>query len=203
MNFQRRRLTDLRVYSNNPRDNTEAVPKVKESIKRYGYKVPIVVDQDNIIVAGHTRFAALLQINEETGQYAEITVVLADDLEDDELQQFRIVDNQVAGLAKWDFTALKLELAGMDDFVLEDFGLIPGFDTELILPDPEPEANAATDAVKFAIGDNKFEMSEMDYHAWCSWVIDTHGVSVLEYVRRQLCIDPTDRIYNGEVPTSI
>lgn len=196
MNFQTRKLTDLKVYANNPRDNTNAVDKVKQSILRYGYKVPIVIDEDNVIVAGHTRFAALLQINEETERYAEIVCVIASDLTDNELKEFRIVDNQVAALAKWDFTSLKLELETLEDFILEDFGIIQGFDTELVFPDdPEPETATASDMVKFQFGDYKFEMNETDYHEWASHVVAQSGLGVLEYCKRQLQVDRADRTY--------
>lgn len=194
MNFQRRKLTDLLVYENNPRDNTDAVSKVKESIMRYGYKVPIVIDSSNIIVAGHTRFAALLQINEATGRFEEISVVMADDLDPEELREFRIVDNQVAALSKWDFTKLQIELSSLEDFCLDDFGIIPGFDTDLHLA-PETMADDDESGVKFSFGSEKFTMTETEYHAWCSWILDTQGCSVLEYVRNQLHIDPSTRTY--------
>lgn len=197
MNFQRKRLSDLRVYENNPRDNTSAVAKVKLSIQKYGYKVPIVITEDNVIVAGHTRFAALLQINAETGQYAEIAVVLADDLSDGELREFRIVDNQVAALATWDFTRLQLELSDMPDFDIDDFGIIAGFDTELVLP-PDNTTVESEDGVKFSFGSDNFILTEAEYHSWASWVIGQHGCSVVDYVRNQLHIDPNTRTYTND-----
>lgn len=197
MKFQTRKLSDLLQYTNNPRNNNSAVEKVKESILRYGYKVPIVIDSDNIIVAGHTRFAALLQINEEIEQYEEITVILADDLSEEELKQFRIVDNQVAALATWDFVKLNIELSTMEDFVLEDFGLIPGFDTELIIPeDSEPSNSENESGVKFAIGVDKFTLTETEYHSWASYIIESKGMAVIDFAKQVLEIDPNQRRYD-------
>jgi ParB family chromosome partitioning protein len=192
MKYETRRLVDLRVYQNNPRINTNAVPKVKESIKRYGYKVPIVIDRNNVIVAGHTRFSALLEINEETGQYSEISVVIADDLTEDQIKQFRIVDNQVASIATWDFTALKLELDDIDDFVLNDFGDIAGFDV-IDLHDEEP--NLSSDTIKIKIGAETIELTEAEYYDWAKYISDTKGVSLVEFVRTALEIDPRNRQY--------
>lgn len=199
MNFQTRKLSELAQYANNPRNNNDAVSKVKESILRYGYKVPIVIDSSGVIVAGHTRFAALLQIHEETGQYEEITVVLADDLTENQLKEFRIVDNQVAAIATWDFTKLQIELGTLEDFMLEDFGIIPGFDTDLILPPDIDPNNEPQTGVKISIGSDSFTMSETEYHAWCSYIIDSKGVSVLDFVRSALEIAPEDRTY-AEIP---
>jgi ParB family chromosome partitioning protein len=192
MKYETRRLVDLRVYQNNPRINTNAVPKVKESIKRYGYKVPIVIDRNNVIVAGHTRFSALLEINEETGQYSEISVVIADDLTEDQIKQFRIVDNQVASIATWDFTALKLELDDIDDFVLNDFGDITGFDV-IDLHDEEP--NLSSDTIKIKIGAETIELTEAEYYDWAKYISDTKGISLVEFVRTALEIDPRNRQY--------
>lgn len=199
MNLQQRTLASLRVYENNPRNNNEAVSKVKESITRYGYKVPIVIDNNNVIVAGHTRFAALLQIHEETGQYGSIQVVIADDLTDNQLKQFRIVDNQVAALADWDFTALQIELASIDDFLLADFGDIKGFDTELHLVSDivtEPDT-VQSNMVKISIGGDKIELTEAEYHIWVSYIIGQKGMSLMEFVRLALEIDPVNRRYDN------
>lgn len=200
MKLQTRKLSDLKVYANNPRNNQEAIPKLKESISRYGYKVPIIVDNDNVIVAGHTRFAALLEINEETGDYEEIAVILADDLSEQAIKEFRIVDNQVAALSEWDFTALNLELGLLEDFNYEDFGAIKGFNTDIEIFDEVQPEQVASDKVKIQIGDYKFEMDESDYHEWASWCVGQTGLSVIDYVKQRLCIDPRDRTFNGEVP---
>lgn len=201
MNLQQRTLASLRVYGNNPRNNIEAVSKVKESIRRYGYKVPIVIDSNNVIVAGHTRFAALLELHEETSQYGTIQVIIADDLTDNQIKQFRIVDNQVAALAEWDFTALRLELNSITDFLLDDFGTIQGFETELqFAPEEEPEPTSPADGIKFSIGPDSFTLTEAEYHSWCSYLIGQYGQTVLEFARERLEIDPQHRTYNTSEP---
>lgn len=190
MNLTKRKLTDLKVYENNPRSNTNAVSKVKESIERYGYKVPIVIDSDNTIVAGHTRFSALLQINEESGRYSEIDVVIADDLTENQVRQFRIVDNQVASIAEWDFLKLKLELDDLDDFILDDFGIIEGFDIELPIHEEDTDRDSRA---KIKIGSETIEMTELDFLEWQHWVVSNSGLDVVNYVRQQLHLNREDR----------
>lgn len=193
MNFQDRKLSDLKVYENNPRNNTDAIAKVKLSIEQFGYKVPIVITQDNIIIAGHTRFAALLQIYEATRLYETIQVIVADDLSENDTKKFRIVDNQVGNIAEWDFTALRMELDDIDDFILADFGDIDGFDISLDAED-QPDTTP-TDMIKFSFGAEKFEMTEAQYHEWASYIIEQKGMSIMSFIRSALEIDASNRQY--------
>ncbi len=192
MNFQERKLTDLRVYENNPRNNTDAIDKVKRSIEQFGYKVPIVITDNNIIIAGHTRFAALLQINEQLGTYETIQVIVADDLTENDSKKFRIVDNQVGNIADWDFTALRMELDDIDDFILSDFGEIEGFVVELD-GDHDESVTTPTDMIKFSFGADKFELTEAQYHEWASYIIEQKGMSIMSFVRSVLEIEPSSR----------
>lgn len=91
-------IADLIPYSRNPRKNDEAVPMVMNSIKEFGFKVPIVVDKNNIIVCGHTRFKAALKLGLET-----VPCIVADDLSDEQIKAFRLADNKVSEKAEWDF----------------------------------------------------------------------------------------------------
>lgn len=193
MNFQDRKLSDLKVYENNPRNNTDAIAKVKLSIEQFGYKVPIVITQDNVIIAGHTRFAALLQIYEATRRYETIQVIVADDLSENDTKKFRIVDNQVGNIAEWDFTALRMELDDIDDFILADFGDIDGFDISLDAED-QPDTTP-TDMIKFSFGAEKFEMTEAQYHEWASYIIEQKGMSIMSFIRSALEIDASNRQY--------
>lgn len=86
-------IADLIPYSRNPRRNDEAVPMVMNSIKEFGFKVPIVVDKNNIIVCGHTRFKAALKLGLET-----VPCIVADDLSDEQIKAFRLADNKVSEL---------------------------------------------------------------------------------------------------------
>ena len=84
-------INDLIPYENNPRLNDEAVEYVKNSIKEFGFKVPIVIDKDNVIIAGHTRIKA----SKELG-IKDIPCIIADDLTEEQVKAFRLADNKVA-----------------------------------------------------------------------------------------------------------
>ena len=91
MNIVEKRIEDIQPYERNPRKNDRAVPYVAESIKRYGFKVPIIIDKDGVIVAGHTRYLAAIEIG-----MSEVPCLIADDLSDEEIKEFRLADNKVA-----------------------------------------------------------------------------------------------------------
>lgn len=112
-----KKLTDLKPYANNPRHNTKAVPAVKESILKFGFKVPLVIDKNNVIVCGHTRFYASKEIGLET-----VPCIVADDLTDEQINAFRLVDNRVSEFADWNFDKLAEELSDLQDFDFEPFG---------------------------------------------------------------------------------
>lgn len=92
-------------YENNPRLNDQAVEAVKASIEEFGFKVPIVIDKDNVIVCGHTRQKAAIQL-----RMREVPCVVADDLTDEQIRAFRLADNKTAELAEWDFDLLNEEI---------------------------------------------------------------------------------------------
>lgn len=117
MNIVQKKLTDIKPYEKNPRKNDEAVKYVMESIKEFGFKVPIVVDKDNIIVAGHTRYKAAKEL-----KFAEVPCIVADDLTDEQIKAFRLADNKVAEKSEWDFDLLQEEIRDIDfDFSLFGF----------------------------------------------------------------------------------
>lgn len=96
-------------YENNPRNNDGAVEYVANSIKEFGFQVPIVIDKDNVIVAGHTRYKAALQLG-----LKEVPVVVAEDLTPEQIKAFRLADNKTAEKASWDFEKLAEEVEGLD-----------------------------------------------------------------------------------------
>lgn len=110
-------LTDLKPYENNPRINDAAVPAVAKSISQFGFKQPIVVDRNNVIVCGHTRYKAAVQLGLKT-----VPCVIADDLTDEQIKAYRLADNKVSELASWDMELLNIELEGISDIDMEDFG---------------------------------------------------------------------------------
>lgn len=116
------RIESIKPYENNPRDNSKAVQYVKKSILQFGFKVPLVVTSDNVIVCGHTRYEAARSIGMDT-----VPCIIADDLTPEQIKAFRIIDNKSQEQASWDFSLLDKELKELSemslDFNLEDFSL--------------------------------------------------------------------------------
>lgn len=117
MKIEEMRTADLVPYENNPRNNDDSVDAVAASIREFGFKVPIIVDKNNVIVAGHTRLKAAEKIGMET-----VPVIRADDLTDEQVRAFRLADNKTAELAGWDFARLEEELAALDEIDMSEFG---------------------------------------------------------------------------------
>ena len=118
-------LEEIKPYEKNPRNNDNAVDAVAASIREFGFKVPIIIDKDNIIVAGHTRYKAAKKLGLKT-----VPCIKADDLTDEQVKAFRLADNKVAEQAEWDFDLLneELETITMD---MEQFGFdLPEDDEE-------------------------------------------------------------------------
>lgn len=86
-----KKLQDLKPYENNPRFNDDAVEFVANSIKEFGFKVPIVIDKNGVIVAGHTRYKASIELG-----LKEVPCIVADDLSDEQVKAFRLADNKVS-----------------------------------------------------------------------------------------------------------
>lgn len=103
-------IEEIKEYENNPRNNDNAVEYVARSIKDFGFKIPIIIDKNNIIVAGHTRYKAAKELN-----LSEIPCIVADDLTDEQIKAFRLVDNKSAELADWNLELLNIELENIHD----------------------------------------------------------------------------------------
>lgn len=121
------KLADLRPYENNPRNNDNAVQYVRNSIEEFGFRVPLVIDKDNVIVCGHTRYKAAVQIGLE-----EVPCILADDLTEDQINAFRLADNKTQELAEWDWNKIGIEL---DSITGIDMSLM-GFEEFIDQTDP-------------------------------------------------------------------
>lgn len=102
-------ITELMPYENNPRNNEDAVEYVANSIKEFGFKNPIIIDSDNVIVAGHTRLKAAKRLG-----LKQVPCIIADDLTEDQIKAFRLADNKVGEIATWDFELLDMELVDID-----------------------------------------------------------------------------------------
>lgn len=110
---------ELVPYDKNPRDNSKSVDKVAASIKEFGFKVPIIIDADNVIVCGHTRLLAAKKLKLD-----EIPVIRADDLSDEQIRAFRLVDNKVGENSAWDIDLLGEELGEIFDLDMTEFGFV-------------------------------------------------------------------------------
>lgn len=119
MNIVDLNIDELKPYENNPRNNEKAIAKVAESIKQFGFKVPIVIDKDKVIVTGHTRYLASKQLRLTT-----VPCLVADDLTDEQIKAFRLADNKVSEFAEWDFELLNKELNELADINMADFGFV-------------------------------------------------------------------------------
>lgn len=109
MNIEQKVVTDIVPYTNNPRINDEAVDVVVDSIREFGFQVPIIVDTENVIIAGHTRWAAAKRLGLET-----VPTIVAKDLSDAKAKAFRIMDNKSAEKARWDFDKLVAEFDDLE-----------------------------------------------------------------------------------------
>ena len=116
MEYIRKKLADIKPYENNPRVIDDAVEDVKESIRQCGYVAPIIVDEDGVILAGHTRYRALTEMG-----WDECDVVIVSGLSEEQRKKYRLYDNKAGELAKWDQKLLGEELADVD-FDGYDFG---------------------------------------------------------------------------------
>lgn len=130
VNIESLKIEEVIPYEKNPRKNDEAVKYVAESIKKFGFKVPIIIDKDNIIVCGHTRLKAAKKL-----KLKEVPCIRADDLTEEQIKAFRLADNKVSEKAEWDFDLLAEELADLKDMDMQEFGF-----EDILEENTEPEA---------------------------------------------------------------
>lgn len=120
-------LSELKGYGGNPRHNNKSAEMVAKSIKEFGYINPIVVDENNVILAGNTRFKALGLLGWKSVEVLEVS-----GLTENQKNGFVIADNRVGEYSKWNMAALErmLENSDLDKEVLEDFGILSISDTK-------------------------------------------------------------------------
>ena len=111
-------VEDIVPYENNPRHNDNAVDYVANSIKEFGFKVPIIIDNENVIVTGHTRLKAAKKLG-----LKQVPTIKADDLSEEQIKAFRIADNKVSEFSSWDEDKLSLELSDLD-IDMSQFGIL-------------------------------------------------------------------------------
>ena len=117
MQIIEKNIKELIPYEKNPRKNDQSVDKVANSIKEFGFKVPIVVDKNNIIVCGHTRYKAAKKL-----KLAVVPCVVADDLTEEQIKAYRLADNKVGEDSEWDIDLLGEELDDIFNIDMSDFG---------------------------------------------------------------------------------
>ncbi len=141
-----KKINELKEYKNNPRKNDKAVEYLKSSIRDFGFKVPIVIDKDDVIVCGHTRLKAAKALKMKM-----VPCIIADDLTDEQIKAFRLADNQVTGLSTWDNEMLdaELEALGIDMSAY-------GFSLGKVLENSSEEINVAD-----------FDDEEFEYECPC------------------------------------
>lgn len=126
MQIIEKRIEELIDYENNPRHNEAAIEKVAASIEAFGFKVPIVIDKDNVIIAGHTRRKAAERLGMKT-----VPCIIADDLTEEQVKAFRLADNKTSEFAEWDFEKLNEELAELRDIDMSVFGFLNAQDVNI------------------------------------------------------------------------
>ncbi len=133
MHVELRPLSSIRPYENNPRHNDAAVDAVAMSIQQFGFRQPLVVDEQDVIIVGHTRFKAAQKLG-----LTEVPVHVARGLTPAQARAYRIADNQTASIATWDEDKLPLELAALQgmDFNLDLLGFDADELTRLLAPEP-------------------------------------------------------------------
>lgn len=128
-------IDELTPYENNPRHNENAVAAVAASIKEFNFKVPLVIDTNGVVVAGHTRLLAARQLG-----MSAVPCIIADDLTPEQIKAFRLADNKVGELAGWDWSKLEDELAELEmDMSLFGFHTEEEVDIDSFFEEHEPK----------------------------------------------------------------
>lgn len=179
-------VDDLIPYVNNPRNNDAAVDAVANSIEEFGFKVPVVVDEDNIIVAGHTRIKAAGKLGMD-----EVPTIIARNLTDDQIKAFRLADNRTGELAEWDFDGLVAELDDVN-MNMEAFGFgenLEDVDLSGVFEDyySDDEGNDSDESSlkwedkRVALDDNDIEILDNLYYKWMD---ASNGQSFVSFILR-------------------
>lgn len=139
MKIEEIEIGKLKDYANNPRHNENAVDAVAASIEEFGFKVPIIIDKDYVIVAGHTRKKAAEKLGLKTAP-----CIIADDLTPEQIKAFRLVDNRTSEFAEWDFEKLEEEYSkitnlDMSKFELELEEMVENYDDYFVDVEPKED----------------------------------------------------------------
>lgn len=172
---QYKNFNELIPYENNPRFNDNAVESVANSIKEFGFINPVIIDSNNVIIAGHTRYKACSKLG-----ITQIPVIVASDLTPEQIRAFRLADNKTGELADWDLDKLQKELIELEFAIdMSEFGFVDESEFDDINPDDF---------------DDDFELNSGDEPEF-------HQLSVIVHTKQleliQACIESVHN--NGEV----
>lgn len=157
MKLETLKLADIKPYENNPRKNDDAVNAVAESIRQCTYIVPIIVDEEHVILAGHTRYKALKALETE-----EVPCLICDGLTEEQKKKYRYLDNKTGEKATWDLLKLEQELEGIDLEGFDFFGMATDLTGTIGAEkgsgdDSETEINGSTEYDTEVFGDEEFK----------------------------------------------
>lgn len=218
-----REITELKNYEFNPRDNGPAIESVANSIRTFGFLIPVVVDGDDVLVAGHTRVAAATTL----GMH-EVPTIRAEHLTPDEINAFRVIDNKVAELAKWDFDLLSGEIGKLQGsgLTLTDFGWsreeidclsdvvssdclqIEGLVDEAARDRMRRMERRAPSTARFVCGELVFFVPATDYRRWVDSIrvrYDYNEQDIIAGLKQLLgiteeTVDATNRVSRSRTP---
>ena len=152
MKLQRLMLADIEPYKNNPRKNDEAVNAVAESIRQCSYIAPIIVDENYVIIAGHTRYKALMALGMDNAE-----CLICDGLTEEQKKKYRFLDNKTGEKAAWDLMKLEVELEGLDLEGFDFFGMAVNLPVDGDGTGINKELTGSTELDTEVFGDEEFK----------------------------------------------
>lgn len=151
MKLEKLKLEEIRPYENNPRKNDAAVNAVAESIRQCSYITPIIVDENHVIIAGHTRYKALVALGE-----SEAECLVCNGLTEEQKKKYRFLDNKTGEKAAWDLMKLEVELEGLDLEGFDFFGMAVDIPADGAGGGSEKELVGSTEIDAEVFGDEEF-----------------------------------------------
>lgn len=197
-------INEIEPYEYNPRKNERAIESVANSIRSYGFMVPVVIDADNVLITGHTRIEAA-----KTLGMTEVTAIRAEHLSPEAVAQFRIIDNKVAEIAEWDHEMLATEIQKLAEYnvdwtqygfnqneidclgqmVADDCLETANLQTVASEASRSAEAVRAPAQTRFVFGEVVFFVPQAEYRRWLDGIRSLHDFDkeqIENEIRRRL-----------------
>ena len=152
MKLEKLKISEITPYENNPRKNDGAVNAVAESIRQCSYITPIIVDENHVIIAGHTRYKALMALGE-----SEAECLVCDVLTEEQKKKYRFLDNKTGEKATWDLMKLEVELEGLDLEGFDFFGMAADLPVDGDGTGTNKELTGSTELDTEVFGDEEFK----------------------------------------------